>query len=112
MDLYEELVRVAKNLNEQLEITRLLFGSLGLEKVTGLTFDPHQDIDVLVPLTYLQEKWPLFKEAMQLVGCTSRTAYKMVCLIANLHDTKEKHPTVYNDLNKNELGFFPKLVFM
>ncbi|CAM3031856.1 hypothetical protein KL964_14660 [Bacillus spizizenii] len=40
MELYNEFIKIAKTLNKELDITPLLYGSLGLEKVTGLDFSP------------------------------------------------------------------------
>ena len=51
MTLYDEFIEIAKNLNAELNIIPVLYGSLGLEKVTGVEFSP-QDIDILVPLTF------------------------------------------------------------
>lgn len=49
--LYQEFLQVTKVLNERLAIVPVLYGSLGLEKVTQLNFSP-QDIDILVPLSF------------------------------------------------------------
>lgn len=47
MTLYDEFISIAKSLNEKLDIVPVLYGSLGLEKATGVNFSP-QDIDILV----------------------------------------------------------------
>lgn len=75
MSLYEEFINIAKTLNKELEIIPVLYGSLGLEKATGLDFSP-QDIDLLVPLTYLEEKWQSLKYVIEQSG------YQLV----NLHE--------------------------
>ncbi|MBY4604031.1 MULTISPECIES: hypothetical protein [Bacillus] len=75
MKLYNEFINIAKTLNKELDIIPLLYGSLGLEKVTGLDFSP-EDIDILIPLIFLGEKWEKLKKLMELQG------YKMV----NLHE--------------------------
>ena len=67
MNLYDEFIIIAKSLNKELDIIPVLYGSLGLEKVTGVKFSP-QDIDILVPLTYLEEKWSLLKSAIEHLG--------------------------------------------
>ena len=53
---YAEFVRIAKLLNEDLQIKPLLFGSLGLERRldTDLNAD---DIDVLVPERFVGGDW-------------------------------------------------------
>lgn len=40
MTLYDEFIEIAKTLNTDLDITPVLYGSLGLEKVTGVEFSP------------------------------------------------------------------------
>ncbi len=67
MTLYEEFIYIARHLNKSLNITPLLYGSLGLEKATGIDFRP-QDIDILVPLTFLEEKWDLLKATKEKLG--------------------------------------------
>lgn len=64
MTMYKEFCYIARNLNKSLDITPVLYGSLGLEKATGIDFDP-QDIDILVPLIFLEEKWNLLKVTME-----------------------------------------------
>ena len=51
-----EFLYIAKLLNEKLHVIPLLFGSLGLEQRlhTNLNAD---DIDVLIPEIFLNEKW-------------------------------------------------------
>ncbi|MCE4047390.1 MULTISPECIES: hypothetical protein [Bacillaceae] len=63
-ELYQEFLYIGKALNKNLGITPVLYGSLGLEVVTGINFNP-QDIDILVPISYIEEKWPLLKEMME-----------------------------------------------
>ena len=67
--LYQEFLYVAKVLNERLAIVPVLYGSLGLEKLTQMDFSP-QDIDILVPLAFLEEKWELLKQTMEQLGYT------------------------------------------
>ncbi|WP_349410025.1 hypothetical protein [Pseudalkalibacillus sp. SCS-8] len=67
--LYNEFLRVTKKLNDDLEITPILYGSLGLEKVTGLTFSP-QDIDILVPFRYIKPEWTTLEKKMEELGYT------------------------------------------
>ena len=52
----EEVLHIAESLNKKLDIVPLLFGSLGLEQRlhTNLNAD---DIDVLIPEAFLNEKW-------------------------------------------------------
>ena len=65
--LYEEFIYISKILNRQLSIVPVLYGSLGLGKATQMDFSP-QDIDILVPLIFLEEKWVMFQSAMEQLG--------------------------------------------
>ncbi|MEY8820605.1 hypothetical protein AB7C35_15525 [Bacillus subtilis] len=104
MKLYNEFINIAKIFNKELDIIPLLYGSLGLEKVTGLGFSP-EDIDILIPLIFLEEKWGKLKKVMELHG------YKMVDLhehefkktntkigIAYIEDLKPFADVDYNNL--------------
>jgi hypothetical protein len=73
--LYEEFIVIAQTMNKNLEIVPVLYGSLGLEKVTNVQFNP-QDIDILVPVVFLQEQWPVLKDSMEQIGYT----------LVNLHE--------------------------
>ena len=52
----KEFLYIAKLLNERLHIVPLLFGSLGLEERLHADLDA-DDIDVLIPEAFLNEKW-------------------------------------------------------
>lgn len=54
--MQKEFLHIAQLLNKKLNIIPLLFGSLGLEQRlhTNLNAD---DIDILIPETFLNEKW-------------------------------------------------------
>lgn len=80
--LYEEFICISGLLNQQLDIVPVLYGSLGLGKVTNIDFSP-QDIDILVPLTYLEEKWEFLQHTMEQLG------YRMVNL--------QEHEFIKND---------------
>ncbi|MBQ5320418.1 MAG: hypothetical protein J6K17_15130 [Oscillospiraceae bacterium] len=60
-------LQIAKELNEVLGITPLLFGSLGLEQRLGANLNA-DDIDVLIPEEYLDEKWDMLIEVMTTLG--------------------------------------------
>ncbi|SDT30400.1 Nucleotidyl transferase of unknown function [Paenibacillaceae bacterium GAS479] len=60
---------MARVLNNELDIAPVLYGSLGLQFTSGIDLEP-QDIDVLVPLEYLQEKWDLLQQAVEKIGYT------------------------------------------
>ena len=48
----------------ELDILPLLYGSLGLELATGLPLSP-DDIDILIPGTFLEEGWPAFRSFLE-----------------------------------------------
>ena len=51
----------AKLLKEKFDIIPLMYGSLGLEYITGKSLDA-DDIDILIPQTFLNENWSEFKD--------------------------------------------------
>ena len=53
---YSEFIRIACTLNRRLQITPLLFGSLGLERRLGISLNA-DDIDVLVPERFIKDDW-------------------------------------------------------
>ena len=52
-----------KLLNQYFEISPLMFGSLGLEYITGESLEA-DDIDILIPEIFLNEKWKEFKRVL------------------------------------------------
>jgi hypothetical protein len=56
MNMHKEFLNLANLLNTRLNIIPLLYGSLGLQKRTGIFFHP-KDIDILIPELYITEKW-------------------------------------------------------
>lgn len=56
-------LEIARKLNKKLGVTPLLFGSLGLEQRLGANLNA-DDIDVLIPEEYLDEKWDMLIEVM------------------------------------------------
>ena len=53
----------AKLLKEKFDIIPLMYGSLGLEYLTGESLDA-DDIDILVPKAYVTDRWNEFKEGL------------------------------------------------
>ncbi len=54
-------------LSDTFDITPLLYGSLGLEYLTGEDLNA-DDIDILIPQVYIKEKWTEFKDTLQKNG--------------------------------------------
>ena len=62
--LYDEFLIIAQKLNENLDIIPVLYGSLGLKVISDIEFYP-QDIDMLIPLEYLKDKWGLLRNTIE-----------------------------------------------
>jgi phage terminase large subunit-like protein len=67
MDKYKELLRVAKQLNNELKITPVLYGSLGLSKIIQKDLNS-QDIDILVPQKYITTEWDRLIKTFQKIN--------------------------------------------
>ena len=57
----------SKRLNKRFGITPLLYGSLGLEYVTGEDLSA-DDIDILIPEYYITEGWKTFRRYLKMIG--------------------------------------------
>jgi len=57
----------AKLLNDGFGIVPLLYGSLGLEYLTGENL-ASDDIDILIPRVFIKNRWPEFKSFMEECG--------------------------------------------
>ena len=68
---YDEFLSVAARINEELQTTPLLFGSLGLERRLGMSLQS-DDIDVLLPERFLGRDWPRLISLMHALGYTLR----------------------------------------
>jgi len=56
MDKYKEFLRIARHLNIELNITPVLFGSLGLSNIIQKNLNS-KDTDILVPQKYITKDW-------------------------------------------------------
>jgi len=86
MDKYKEFLRIAKHLNSELNITPVLYGSLGLSRIIQKDLNS-KDIDILVPQRYITTNWK------KLIKTLLKINYQLV-------DEKE-HEFVYL---KNKIG--------
>ena len=59
----------AKLLNKKFDIVPLMYGSLGLEYITGEDLNA-DDIDILIPQQFLNEHWNEFKNVLEGEGYT------------------------------------------
>ena len=57
----------ARFLSDKFDIVPLLYGSLGLEYITGDALDA-DDIDILVPRVFITERWHEFKSLLEAQG--------------------------------------------
>ena len=57
----------ARILSDKFDIVPLLYGSLGLEYLTGDALDA-DDIDILVPRVFITERWHEFKALLEAQG--------------------------------------------
>ena len=57
----------ARLLSDKFDIVSLLYGSLGLEYLTGDALDV-DDIDILVPRVFITDRWQEFKEFLEVQG--------------------------------------------
>ena len=64
---YLEFLQIAKNLNQMLNVTPLLYGSLGLGKRLGINLNA-DDIDILVPEIFLSDRWSELCDVMTHMG--------------------------------------------
>lgn len=64
---FNQFLTVSDQLNKNLGIASLLYGSLGLEVLTGVDMNP-EDIDVLVPIEFTQERWADLKREIEVLG--------------------------------------------
>lgn len=70
---YEKFLEIAKLLNDKFNIQPLLYGSLGLEVITGENLNA-DDVDMLIPEIYIRDKWLDFMNYLEECG------YKMIDL--------------------------------
>ena len=86
----------ARFLKEKLNITPLMYGSLGLEYVTRENLNA-DDIDILIPELFINERWEEFKEALAGEGYV---------LIDEHEHTFEKNHVCYSYASIEELETF------
>ena len=65
----------ARILSDKLDIVPLLYGSLGLEYLTGDALGA-DDIDILVPRAFITERWQKFKAVLETQGYVLTDAHE------------------------------------
>lgn len=114
MDKFKHFLQNAKIINVHFGVIPLLYGSLGLEILTGMPLMA-EDIDILVPKLFMSEKWEQFKSVLENNGYVlvdlhehTFTKYGVEYSFADIEDLKlfanidiEEIPI----LNKNDVEF-------
>ena len=89
----------AKMLYDELGISPLMYGSLGLEYITNQALNA-DDIDILIPETFLTDKWNNFKNVLEVKGY----------LLTDQHEhTFEKDGVCYSYASIEELEIFANI---
>ena len=86
-------------LNDQFNIVPLLYGSLGLEYITGEDLQA-DDIDILIPNRFLSERWEEFKSFLTACG---------YALVDEHEHTFEKDKVLYSYASVEELETFAQI---
>lgn len=86
MKKFKEFLRITSHLNSDLNITPVLYGSLGLSRILNKSLDS-KDIDILVPQKYITTKWKSLIRSLQKIN------YQLT--------NEEEHEFIYLD---NRLG--------
>ena len=96
---FEKFQELARLLNGKLQIVPLLYGSLGLEVLTGHDFNA-DDVDILVPKQFILDKWSIFENLLENNG------YKLV----DLHEhTFEKYGCEFSFAGIENLEVYAKI---
>lgn len=67
MDKYKIFLDIARHLNQKLDITPVLYGSLGLGMILKEDL-ASEDIDILVPQKYISTKWQALINTFKEIG--------------------------------------------
>ncbi len=100
--LFLENVRV---LSEEFEIIPVLYGSLGLEYLTGENLNA-DDVDILIPQIYLSEKWKCFKSILENNGYVLIDKHEHTFEKAGVHYSyaSMEELETFADISANEIG--------
>jgi len=67
MNKYKEFLKIAKQLNCELDIIPVLYGSLGLSRIIQKDLNS-EDIDILVPKKYITTDWNRLMKTLQKIN--------------------------------------------
>ena len=96
MNKKEAFFKNTQLLQDTLGIIPLMYGSLGLEYLTGRDLNA-DDIDILIPATFLEKRWDEFRAALENDG---------YILVDEQEHTFEKDGLCYSYAQIEELGSF------
>ena len=75
MNKFNLFLENARLLSDKFDIVPLLYGSLGLEHLTGEALGA-DDIDILVPCVFITERWQEFKAVLEKQGYVLTDAHE------------------------------------
>ena len=81
---YEKFLELTKLLNDKFNIHPLLYGSLGLEILTGENLNS-DDVDILIPEIFIKAKWPEFMNCLEMHGYAMIDLHEHTFEKYNLH---------------------------
>ena len=100
----------ARLLSEKFGIVPLLYGSLGLEHLTGEALGA-DDIDILVPRVFITERWQEFKSVLETQGYVLTDAHEhtfvrdgVACSYADIEDLESFAGIRAEDIETHEVN--------
>ena len=100
----------ARLLSDKLGIVPLLYGSLGLEHLTGEALGVN-DIDILVPRVFITERWQEFKAMLEMQGYVLTDAHEhtfvrdgVACSYADIEDLESFAGIRAEDIETREVN--------
>jgi len=81
MDQYKEFLRITRCLNTKLNITPVLYGSLGLSRIIKKDLGS-EDIDILVPQKYITTGWKELQKTLLKINyqLVNEKEHEFICL--------------------------------
>lgn len=100
----------ARLLSEKFGIVPLLYGSLGLEHLTGEALGA-DDIDILIPRAFITERWQKFKAVLETQGYVLTDAHEhtfvrdgVACSYADIEDLESFAGIRAEDIETHEVN--------
>ena len=100
----------ARSLSDKLGIVPLLYGSLGLEHLTGEALGA-DDIDILIPRVFITERWQEFKAVLEMQGYVLTDSHEhtfvrdgVACSYADIEDLESFAGIHAEDIETREVN--------